>query len=373
MPFQNPLLPDCFLTWTEPPDDSGDELYHIVSWRRSLTLKGHSFREFGREVVPLLDGRTPFDRIVAEVADLFERKDLENALDMLGGQGIVVEAEPAEAALPERLHTQLAWLSETAPDGRAAQRRLSEASVVLFGAAGPGASLARSLAAAGIGRLAIVDPGVVLASDPYFSALFRSTDIGRPRAEALVEALAALAPDCELTAETTRPADIAAIGKLIADATYVACCLDSGELNLALKLNRACRERGARWIAGGMEGLDLVVGPGFSGEAGAPCYMCWRMREVACAANPQSRFAEERHLDRMHRDLSGRRENMAFSADIVGGLMAAEMLSVLTGAGQPTLDGRLLVIELPGLRQEKHTVLRKPGCPVCGQPAGQPS
>jgi len=370
MPFQNPLLPDCFLTWTEPPDEGGEELFRIVSWRRSLTLKGHSFREFSREVVPLLDGRTHIDRICEEVADTFDRPDLEAALEMLGQQGIVVEGEPAEADLPPRLHSQLAWLGETAPEGRAAQTRLTGASVVLFGAGGPGASAARSLAAAGVGNLLIVDPASVLATDPYFSPLYREPDVGKHRAEVLAGALAGMAPDCKVRAHTARPQDASAIAALIGDATIVLCCLDSGELNLALKLNRACRDLGKRWLTGAMEGLDLVVGPGFSGEPDAPCYMCWRMREVACAVNPQARFAQERHLDRMQRDLSGRRENLSVSADIVGGLMAAETLSILTGAGEPNLDGRFLVVELPGLRQEKHTVLRKPGCPVCSVPSG---
>ncbi|ABL72261.1 hypothetical protein EO213_21370 [Paracoccus denitrificans] len=367
MPFRNPLLPEHFLAWAEPPDEGGDELLRIVSWRRALTLKGHSFREFSREVVPLLDGRTGIDRICDEVADIFAREDLEAALEMLGGQGVVVEGGGADAAaLPAGLQPQLAWLSEAAPEGRAAQRHLTAARVVLFGGGGPGAAAARGLAAAGIGELLIVDPAEVGASDSYFSPLFRPGDAGSLRAEALADALAELAPDCRIRTRTTRPDSPQDIAALIEGAAMVLCCLDAGELNLALKLNRACRDLGMRWLAGGMEGLDLVVGPGFSGDPDAACYMCWRMREVACAANPQARFALERHLDRLRRDLSARRENLAMGADIVGGMMAAEAVAVLTGAGEPALDGRFLVVELPGLRQEKHGVLRKPGCPVCG-------
>lgn len=366
MPFQNPLLPDCFLTWTEPPDESGDEIFRVVSWRRSLTLKGHSFREFAREVAPLLDGRHGMDAICDEVADLFERPDLEAALDMLGAQGIVVECETPERALPARLAPQLGWLGEAAPEGRAAQRKLTGARVVLFGAGGPGATAARALAAAGIGRLLIVDPAPVGTADPYFSALYGDADIGRPRAAVLAERLAAVGPETEIAAETARPADPEAIGALIAGADMVLCCLESGELNLALKLNRAARAAGIRWLSGAMEGTELLIGPGFSGAPDAACYMCWRMREVAAAGNPQARFALEKRLDRLQSDLGARRENLAVGADIVGGMLAAEAISVLTGAAEPSLDGRFLTLDLPGLRQEKHTVLRKPGCPVCG-------
>jgi molybdopterin-synthase adenylyltransferase len=368
MPFQNPHLPDCFLTWTEPPDASGDEVFRIVSWRRSLTLKGHSFREFSRSVIPLLNGSNSMDMICESVSDLFDRPDLEAALDMLGAQGLVVEAVNAEGDQPQRLHAQLAWLGEAAPEGRVAQRWLTGASVTVFGAGGPGASAARILAASGIGRLTLVDPAQVGSVDPYFSPLFRAADQGKNRAEVLAAVLGDIAPEVKITAHAKRPETQGDVAALIENADFVLCLLDSGELNLALKLNRACRAQGVRWLAGAMEGTELVIGPGFSGAADAPCYMCWRMREVACAANPEARFALERRLDKLRQDLSGRRENLAGGADIVGAMLACEVISVLSGAGEPALDGRFLVVEVPGLRQEKHTILRKPGCPVCGAP-----
>jgi adenylyltransferase/sulfurtransferase len=368
MSFEKPYLPSNFLVWTEPPDEAGDEVCRIVSWRRTLTLKGHSFREFTRLVVPLLDGRTAMDRIGTQVADLFDRADLDAALAMLGEQGIVIEADPAEADLPARLQPQLSWLGEAAAEGRPAQARLNQARVAIFGCGGPGAVAARSLAASGVGQIVLIDPAPVTATDGYFSAQFRPSDLGRNRAEVLAEALAAAFPDVQVTAHASRPETPDDVARLVGGAALVLCALDAGELNLILKLNRACRDRGIRWLAGAMEGIELVVGPGFSGSGDAACYMCWRMREVACASSPAARFALERRLDRLKEDLSGRRENLAAGADIVGGMMAAEALAILTEAGQPSLDGRFLTLDLPGLSQQKHVVLRKPGCPVCGTP-----
>lgn len=364
MPFRNPLLPESFLIWTEPPDEAGDEALRIVSWRRAVTLKGHSFREFVRSVAPLLDGKTDMDALCADVADTFARPDLEAALAILGAQGIVVEGDPTEA--PARLAPQLAWLGEVAPEGRAAQQRLTGARVAIFGAGGPGAAAARILAASGVGRILIVDPAEVGPADPYFSPLYLASDLGRPRAEVLADRLVVLAPEVEIVPHACRPETPAEIAELLDGAALALCCFESGELNLALKLNRACRDIGLRWLAGSMEGTDLVIGPGFSGAPDAACYMCWRMREVACAANPEARFALEKRLDRMRADFSARRENLAGAADIVGGMLATEAISLLTRAAEPSFDGRFLTLELPGLRPEKHTVLRKPGCPVCG-------
>jgi adenylyltransferase/sulfurtransferase len=373
MRFRNPLLPSCFLTWSEPPDEMGDETLRIVSRRRSLTLKGHSFREFGRSVLPLLDGRREFDAICAETSDLFERADLEAALATLGAQGVVVEGDgPSAVEVPPRLAPQINYLGEASEQGRHAQRRLSAATVVVFGMGGAGAGVARSLAAAGVGRIACVDPHAVRPVDLYFSAVFGPPDTGKNRAEVVAAHLHALAPEIVVESVSHRPEDTNAVGTLLAGCDMAVCCLESGELNLILKLNRAARALGIRWLAGALEGTEIVAGPGFPGSREGPCYMCARMREVACAGLPQARFALERHYDRMKQDLGDRRENTAAGADILAGFLAAETFNVLSGAAPPALDGRLLVLDLPTLRQEKHVILRKPGCPVCGIPESMP-
>ena len=68
MPLSKPLLPECFLHWTEPAGTDGDETFRLVTWRRSLTLKGKSFREFEARVFPLLDGT----RGIGEICDALE-------------------------------------------------------------------------------------------------------------------------------------------------------------------------------------------------------------------------------------------------------------------------------------------------------------
>ncbi len=368
MPLSKPLLPECFLHWTEPAGADGDETFRLVTWRRSLTLKGKSFPVFEREVFPLLDGMRGIDEICDSVADVFDREEVLASIEMLTGQDVLVEGDDQSSQASDIDRTpQLGWLAENAPDGLGAQRKLDAAHVVLFGAGVHGAVTARSLVAAGIGKLTLIDPAHVSAADLYFSGLFRPGDIGRNRAEALAAALNG--PDGDrVGAHGARPADASAIRPLIADASLVLCCLDAGELNLAMQLNIACRGLGKNWIASSLEGTEIVIGPGFFHVDGAPCFMCWRLREIAAAANPQTRFALEQHLDQARTDLSPRRESLVASAHIAGGMLAAEALTLLAGATVPNLDGRFLVVQVPGLRIEKHTVLRKPGCPVCSAP-----
>lgn len=370
MTLSKPFLPPCFLHWTETGGD-GEDVLRLVSWRRSLTLKGAAFRAFEDEVLPLLTGALDVDAICARVAHRFARDEVVAALDLLAEQGLIVEGsgmtdeERGMARAP-----QTGWLSETAPEGVRAQKRVARAHVALFGAGAHGAVAARSLVAAGVGRLMIVDPAEVSPADPYFSSAFDAARIGANRAEALAGALGGAAGATQIAAHGARPETPEALTELIEDATLVLCCLSSGELSLALALNAACRAAGTPWIAASLEGTEVVVGPGFSHGAGGPCYLCWRMREVAAAANPESRYALESHMASVKTDLSARRENLAPAADIAGGMLAAEALAMLSGAGPFTLDGRFVTLTLPGLRPEKHTVLRKPGCPVCGAAPG---
>jgi bacteriocin biosynthesis cyclodehydratase domain-containing protein len=108
----------------------------------------------------------------------------------------------------------------------------------------------------------------------------------------------------------------------------------------------------------------VVVGPAVHPGQG-PCYLCYRMRSVACAGNPEDAFAYERYLDRRRQDDGARRENLVFGAGLAAHLLGLEVLKELTGLSEPSLAGRILTVRLTDLQIERHTVLRKPWCPAC--------
>ena len=362
-PFSNPLMPSHFQAWCEPPDASGDEILRIVSAERSVTLKGHSFREFHRHVMPLLDGRRSFEEICAETADLFNRADLESALSILAAHNIVVEGNNRPAG-PQRLQPQLNYFHEVAGNADEAQRRHAAARVVVFGLGGAGASVMHALAAAGVGRVSGVDHCTVSAADTYLSPAFSLADVGRLRADALAARIGDTAPEVAANAVTAQPSTDEDVAAAIDGADLVISCLDAGMLNLAFKLNAACRASGVRWISGELSGTEVIAGPAFYAADG-PCFMCYRMRLVACAGNPQARFAQERHCDKMKTDAGDTRERLVFGVGLLASLIGAEALNLLTGQADPALGGRLLSFNLTTLTMQKHVVLRKPGCPVC--------
>jgi bacteriocin biosynthesis cyclodehydratase domain-containing protein len=363
--LKRPLLPDSYAVWFEPPDENGDEVLHVVSDHRAFRLKGHSYREFCERVVPLLDGSRTLEEIQELTSDVFRPNDLEESLRLLESQGIVVE--PVEGALPaeaaERMAPQLNLLRDLAPDGDA-QGRLAAASVAVIGLGGAGPTLALGLAAAGVGTLRFHDPLPVLPTDVYYApflGVHATGDARSTRIEALVHE-AAPQVDVRTSSEVLESEDD--LRAAVRDVDFVVSCLDAGQSNLTFKLNRVCLETGQPWGVCALGGAEVVVGPVIHPNRSA-CYLCYRMRAVACAGNPEDAFAYERYLDRRRTDDSGRRQNLVFGAGIAGNVLASEIVKALTGLAEPSLVGRILTLQLTDLRVEHHTVLRKPWCPAC--------
>jgi len=364
--FLKPLLPSHYCVWYEPPDDAGDEILRVVSGRRSLKLKGRAFREFQQRVVPLHDGAHSVDEISHTTSDVFEPQDLVDCLNMLGEQGILVEGERQQTAPepPERLAPQINFFHEMTPNAWEVQARLRTATVAVVGLGGAGAGAALALASAGIGTLRCVDPRPVTPSDIYLSPFLASAEVGKQRATAVLRHIGAVAPEVEAREISASIESEESVREAVGSVHFVVCCLDAGELNLALKLNRVCLAKSIPWIACSLSGAEVTVGPAMVPGQG-PCYMCYRMRAVACAGNPAEAFNYERWLDRRKRDESGRRENLVFAAGIAANFLGLEAVKTITGVGEPSLLGRILTIQLMDLAIERHTVLRKPWCPAC--------
>jgi len=372
-PLRKPLLPTHFSVWCDPPDAAGDEILHVVSERRSITLKGRAFREFTKGVVPLLDGRHTLEEIQAATADVFRPEDLAECLEFLRAQGVLDDGEAAGARYLEssggRMAPQLNLLHELGP-GLDLQDRLAKATVAIVGLGGAGAATALSLGAAGIGTVRCLDWLPIAETDVYFTPALGLDSVGQGRAAVVARMLNRAAPQVTAVAYDAPIDSEADVAAAIDGADFVVCCLDAGQSNLIFKLNRVCLAKEARWIACALAGPELVVGPGVHPGRSA-CYMCYRMRTVACAGNSEQAFSYERRLDKRKKDDGGVRENFVFSANLAAGFLGIEVVKELTGYAEPSLTGRLLTVRLTDTAIDRHTVLRKPWCPACfPNPAG---
>jgi bacteriocin biosynthesis cyclodehydratase domain-containing protein len=362
-----PLLPRHIEVWSQPPDSSGDEVLHFVTARRRVKIKGHSFREFEQHVIPLLDGRHTVEEIAEKVADVFAPQDLSASLDLLIGHNLLVDADSESLApgMVDALAPQLAFFRELDADPAALQQRLVRSIVTIFGVGSIGAQTAAVLGAARVGTIRCVDDQAVSAADLYLSPIFTAGDKGANRAEVVVRRIAATAPEVAVSAHTKTIDTEAAIRELIAGSHFVIGCLDPGQSSFLYKINRACLQERIRWTSCVHAGTEVVLGPTVEPFETA-CYLCYKMRAVSCAANPEDGFAFEEYLDRRKRDDSGRREGLAFGAGLAANLVGLEAFKVLAGIEAPPA-GRIIVLDLLDLTTTRHIVLRKPWCPACSR------
>ena len=155
--------------------------------------------------------------------------------------------------------------------GGAGQQRLLDAHAVLIGAGGIGAPAIQYLAAAGVGRLTVIDDDQVALSNLQRQVLFSAADVGRLKVEAAGDAVARLNPDVRLVAVPKR-LNAANAADLLRGADVV---LDGSD-NFATRLAVADTARGLRIplvsAAVGQFDGQLVLFRGW--EVDKPCYRC---------------------------------------------------------------------------------------------------
>lgn len=228
--------------------------------------------------------------------------------------------------------------------GVAGQARLREASVLCVGAGGLGCPAALYLAAAGVGRLGVVDNDTVALSNLQRQVLFTTADIGRPKAVAAGARLAALNPEVEMVAREERLV-AANVESLLAGWDVV---LDGADnFSTRYLISDAAAQLGIPLVHGSVhrfEGQVAVFHPG----GGGPCYRCLFPAPPPPGSTPSCAEAGV----------------LGVLPGLVGTMMATEAIKVVLGLGAP-LQGRLLVVDALAPAVRELEVPKDPSCQVC--------
>ena len=224
------------------------------------------------------------------------------------------------------------------------QECLGRSRALIVGLGGLGSAAAMYLAAAGVGRLILVDFDTVDLSNLQRQIVHRTADIGRPKVESARDTLRALNPLVEVVA-VPKALDDTELLERVRQADVV---VDASD-NLATRyaLNAACVAAGTPLVWAsivGFEGQVGVVTPG-----GGPCYAC------VFPTPPPPEFAPD----------CARAGVLGPACGIVGAIEAAEAVKLVVGMGD-TLAGRLLMVDALGMTFTDVTTARRAGCAVCG-------
>ena len=225
------------------------------------------------------------------------------------------------------------------------QQKLKAASVLLIGAGGLGSPSALYLAAAGIGKLGLVDFDVVDESNLQRQILYGTSDVGTPKLEAAEKRLKDLNPRIEIETYAERFSSENA-RRIISQYDVVVDGTDNFPTRYLV--NDACVLEGKPNVYGSIFRFDGQVSV-FNHDDG-PCYRCLYPEPPPPGMVPN---CQEGGV-------------LGVLAGVIGNLMVVETLKLVLGIGKP-LIGKLLIYD--ALNTEFRTLkLRKDAnCPVCGE------
>ncbi len=222
--------------------------------------------------------------------------------------------------------------------GEEGQQRLKRAKVFIAGAGGLGSPIAIYLAAAGIGKIRIVDPETVELSNLNRQVLHWDEDIGRAKVESAREKLERLNQGVQIEG-IVETIDEDRVFELIDGYDLIVDALDNFPTRYLL--NKAALERKIPFFHGavyGFEGRAMTIIPG----------------ETACLRCLYRKSPPER-----------KSPVIGVTPAVIGCIQATEVIKYLVGIGE-LLTNRLLIYDGLSLRFTEVRVKKDPDCQDCG-------
>jgi molybdopterin/thiamine biosynthesis adenylyltransferase/rhodanese-related sulfurtransferase len=262
---------------------------------------------------------------------------------MATGPEIANAAAPATSLTKSEIqrYSRHLIMPEVGMDG---QLKLKNAKVLCIGTGGLGAPLGVYLAAAGVGRIGLVDFDVVDNSNLQRQILFGTKDVGRPKIAAAADRLCDLNPEIQIDTFETRLTSDNALD-LFKDYDIIVDGTDNFPTRYLV--NDACVILGKPNVYGSIfrfEGQATIFA-----YPGGPCYRCLYPEPPPPGLVPSC--AEGGVLGVL--------------PGIVGSIQAAETLKLILGAGD-SLVGRLLLFDALAMKFRELKLGKNPECPACG-------
>jgi molybdopterin/thiamine biosynthesis adenylyltransferase/rhodanese-related sulfurtransferase len=228
--------------------------------------------------------------------------------------------------------------------GMAGQLKLKQAKVLCIGAGGLGSAITIYLAAAGVGKLGLVDSDVVEVSNLQRQILHGTSDVGRAKLASARDTLLEINPHVGLETYETRLSRQNAL-EILKDYDLVV----DGTDNIPSRylLSDACVLLRKPLVHGSVYRFEGQVTV-FDASQG-PCYRC-------LYPNPPSPEVVQRIA------VGG---ILGVQPGIIGCIQALEVIKLIVGKGKP-LIGRLLVFDGVNLKFREVHLRKDPACPACG-------
>ncbi len=233
--------------------------------------------------------------------------------------------------------------------GGPGQTRIANSTVAIIGLGGLGAPCALYLAAAGIGRLILIDDDKIEISNLQRQIIYQSKDIGIKKTEAARNALLSLDSDIEISSHDCRigPENAKSI---LRDADIIIDGSDNFETRFLV--NEAAYSLNKVLVFGALGRFDGQVGAfdfrTQNAKANGPCYQCF-----VPSMPPNAETCAQMGV-------------VGALCGIIGSIMALEVIKIITEAGNSLL-GRIMIYE--GLSAKSRTIRlnKDENCQICSK------
>ncbi len=227
----------------------------------------------------------------------------------------------------------------------AGQEILLGSHILIIGAGGLGSAAAPYLAAAGVGKITLVDHDKVELTNLQRQIMHAQNSIGKSKVESGKQFLQSINPTLTINAIAEKATDNL-LKDVLPAVHLVLDCTD----NFATRqlINAACFRQKVPLVSGSALKFDGQLSVFDFRHEASPCY--------ACLFSPEDQFGEVSCASMgIFSPLVG----------IIGAMQAAQALQVLIGFGQP-LVGRMLLWNAINTQIDEIRIARNPACKVCG-------
>jgi molybdopterin/thiamine biosynthesis adenylyltransferase len=226
------------------------------------------------------------------------------------------------------------------------QEKLLGSHILIIGAGGLGSAAAPYLAAAGVGKITLVDHDKVELTNLQRQIMHKQNSIGKSKVESGKQFLQSINPALTINAITEKASE-GLLKELLPTVNLVLDCTDN--FTTRQLINAACFSHKVALVSGSALKFDGQLSVFDFSNSASPCY--------ACLFSPQERFEEASCASMgIFSPLVG----------IIGAMQAAQALQVLIGFGKP-LVGRMLLWNALNTQIDEIRISRNPECSVCGQ------
>lgn len=223
------------------------------------------------------------------------------------------------------------------------QEALKQSSILILGAGGLGCASSQYLAAAGVGKLTLVDFDTVELSNLQRQVLHHDGDIGKKKVDSAAEALRELNPHVQIDTIDQR-LDDDALAALISQHSLV---LDASDnVDTRNQLNRLCYVNKKPLVSGAAIRMEGQISVFTYQDPNEPCYQC-----LSSLFGSGALTCVEAGV-------------MAPVVGIVGAVQAMEAIKVIANYGQPK-QGKILILDALTMSWREMNLMKMPSCAVC--------